>query len=137
VTEGQIYHRAESDSQTKEDSMRQIESQEMWGEPARNNVPSHIPKVKAWINELSLVTDPVTKKLIKEKGIEFTTMVEPDRCSRPHLPTWSNDPSKPDRDGVRTEDGYAKIKVRTGFCNQVDQELKSSWIRQNQLFGSG
>jgi hypothetical protein len=122
VTDGQIYHRAESDSQTKEDAMRQIESQEMWGGPARNFYLSDIPKVKAWVNELPLTTDPVTKQLTKRKGIEFTTMVEPDRGCRPHLPTWSNDPSKPDRLGVRTEDGYAKIKVRTRFCNQVDQE---------------
>lgn len=121
MTEGQIYHRAESGSQTREDAMKQIASQEMWGGPARNNVPSHIPKVKAWINELSLTTDPKTQKSIKEKGIEFTTMVKPDRCCRPHLPTWSNDPNQPDREGVRTEDGYAKIKVRTGFCNQVNQ----------------
>ncbi len=101
--------------------MKQITSQEMWGGPARNNVPSNIPKVKAWINELSLVTDPATKKLIKEKGIEFTTQVKPDRGCRPHLPTWSNDPGEPERDGVWNEDGYAKIKVRTGFCNQVDK----------------
>jgi hypothetical protein len=102
--------------------MKQIASQEMWGGPAHHFHFTDIPKVKAYINELSLITDLATKKLIKEKGIEFTTMVEPDRCCRPHVPTWSNDPNKPDRDGVRTEDGYAKISVKTGFCNQVDKE---------------
>lgn len=59
---------------------------------------SDIPKVKAFIGIL-----PDHKK-----GIEFTTNVPPDPNTPPHRVSWSGD-----RPGVRTEDGYAKLKVLT------------------------
>jgi hypothetical protein len=61
---------------------------------------------------LPLTEDLSTKKL----GIEFTTSVKPDLCTRPGLAYWSGD-----RDGVRNEDEYAKIKVAITFCNQLEE----------------
>jgi hypothetical protein len=112
VTEEPIYHRTQSDSQTIEDAKKQIASQEIWGGPARNCYFSDIPKVKAYTKVLPLTEDRSTKKL----GIEFTTAVEPDRGTRPGLAYWSGD-----RDGVRNEDEYAKIKVAITFCNQLEE----------------
>jgi hypothetical protein len=120
VTEKPIYHRTQSDSQTVEDAKNQIASQEIWGGPARNCHFSDIPKVKAYTKVLPLQEDrfsrgeatPTTKKL----GIEFTTEVEPDRGTRPGLAYWSGD-----REGVRNEDDYAKIRVAITFCNQLEE----------------
>ncbi len=112
MTEEPIYHRWKSDSQTAEDARKQIASQEMWGGPTRNYMPSDLPRVKAYTDEL-----PVIRNLgIKRAGIEFTTEVTPDSSTRPGLAYWSGE-----REGVRNEDGYAKIKVRTTFCNQLDE----------------
>ncbi|WP_156815631.1 hypothetical protein [Pseudanabaena sp. PCC 6802] len=112
MTEESIYHRKESESQTADDAAKQIASQEMWGGPCRNYLSSDIPKVKAYTDEL-----PLTKNREgKERGIEFTTAVKPDRGTRPGLAYWSGD-----REGVRNEGGYAKIKVRIKFCNQLSE----------------
>jgi hypothetical protein len=112
VTEETIYHRTETDSQSTEDAKKQIASQEIWGGPARNFHNGHIPKVKAYTGYLPLMSNRRTK----DKGIEFTTAVEPDYGCHPNIPTWSGE-----REGVRNEDGYAKIKVQIKFCNQLDE----------------
>jgi hypothetical protein len=111
VNQEPIYHREASDTQTAAVAAMQIESQEIWGRPARNCFASDIPKVKAYAHQLS--TDDRGKK---EQGIEFKTDVPPDRGTRPGLLYWSGD-----REGVRNEDGYAKIKVKIVFCNQLNQ----------------
>lgn len=72
---------------------------------------SDIPKVKAYWNQLPLLSDLQTQ----EGGLEFTTMVEVDSY-HPKFAYWSGD-----REGVRNEDGYAKIKVTITFCNQFDE----------------
>jgi hypothetical protein len=41
-------------------------------------------------------------------------IVEVDSC-HPKFAYWSGD-----RDGIRNEDGYAKIKVMIAYCNQFD-----------------
>jgi hypothetical protein len=118
VTEEQIYYRKQSPSQTAETAKKQIASQEMWGEPPSNFLSSHIPKVQAFI-----YPRPLTEyESISLKRIEFTTKVEPDRCCIPYSPSWSIDPNDPstEREGLWNEDGYAKIKVKITFCNQVD-----------------
>ncbi len=107
MTEEPIYHRKESDSQTVEDAKKQIASQEIWGGPARNCFFSDIPKVKAFSKQFDRTT---------ERGIEFTTDVEPDRGTRPGLVYWSGE-----REGVRNEDEWAKIKVQIKFCNQLEE----------------
>jgi hypothetical protein len=107
VTEEPIYHRKESDSQTVEDAKKQIAGQEIWGGPARNCFFSDIPKVKAFSKKFDRTT---------ERGIEFTTAVEPDRGTRPGLVYWSGE-----REGVRNEDDWAKIKVQIKFCNQLEE----------------
>lgn len=113
MTEDQIYHRKETKSQTEKAARLQIENQEIWGGPCRNIYYSDIPKVKAFLNKLPMRKDLVTQ----ERGIEFMTKAEPDRCVPPPLIFWSGD-----RDGVRTEDGYAKIKAEITFCNQIPPE---------------
>jgi hypothetical protein len=110
VTERQIYHREKSSSQTADVARQQIASQELWGGPPRNYLGSDIPKVKAYWNRLPLLNDLQTQM----SGIEFTTIVEVDSY-HPKFAYWSGD-----REGVRNEDGYAKIKVTITFCNQFD-----------------
>jgi hypothetical protein len=111
VTEGQIYHRKQSDSQTVEAARAQIDSQEIWGGPARNIFQSHIPEVKAFRDKL-----PQDQDGRQTTGIEFNTKVEPDRNTKPGgVLYWSGE-----RAGVRTEDEWAKIKVKIQFCNQFD-----------------
>jgi hypothetical protein len=115
VTERQIYHRIQTPSQTTETALLQIQSQEIWGKPTRGTMWSDIPKVKAYLHELPLSIDRETQKI----GIEFRTTIEPDRNTSNNKPGsvvyWSGD-----REGVRNEDDYAKIKVRITYCNQVD-----------------
>jgi hypothetical protein len=111
VTERQIYHREKSSSQTADVARKQIASQELWGGPPRNYLGSDIPKVKAYWNRLPLLSDRQTQM----SGIEFTTTVEVDSY-HPKFAYWSGD-----REGVRNEDGYAKIKVTITFCNQFDE----------------
>ena len=89
----------------------QIDSQELWGGPFGNYMRSDIPRVKAYIGELKISKSTGTKEL----GLEFTTEVEPDRCVPPPMAYWSQE-----REGVRIEDGYAKISVNITFCNQID-----------------
>jgi hypothetical protein len=103
VTKEQIYHRTQSPSQTADIA----NSQEMWGGPARNCFFSDIPKVKAFSRKFDRTT---------ERGIEFTTDVETDRGTRPGLVYWSGE-----REGVRNEDDWAKIKVQIKFCNQLEE----------------
>jgi hypothetical protein len=85
-------------NQTPQDIEKQIQSQEIWGKAAQNVYQSDIPKVKAFVGKL-----PKGKK-----GIEFTTNVPPDPHTPPYLATWSGN-----RPGVKTENGYAKLKVLT------------------------
>jgi hypothetical protein len=108
-----MYHRIKSSSQTDEVARMQIDSQEMWGGPARNSFFSDIPKVKAF-------TFPEIFNRVHMQGIEFTTPVKPDSCTRPGLVYWSGE-----RSGVRNEDGWAKIEVKVIFCNQVDPVYNS------------
>lgn len=89
------YYRVKSSSQTEEDIKQQLESQEIWGGAPRNVYQSNIPKVKAY-----------SEKPKNAKGVEFWTTVPPDSGGVPGKPTWSGG-----REGVRIEDGYAKIKV--------------------------
>jgi hypothetical protein len=108
VNEEPLYHRKKSPSQTAEVAKLQIASQEMWGGPKRNYVSSDEPVVNAWVGAISRETD---------KGIEFTTAVNPDSY-HPALVEWSV--REGPRAGVWVEDGYAKIKVSITFCNQLD-----------------
>jgi hypothetical protein len=110
VNEEPFYHRRKSPSQTAEVAKLQIASQEMWGGPKRNTVSSDPPVVKAYMGKLPRET---------EKGIEFTTAVETDSY-HPVWAFWSEREGK--REGVWVEGGYAKIKVSTTFCNQLDDE---------------
>ncbi len=117
MAESPLYHRIESDSQSAEDAKNQIDTQEIWGTLPRHSNSSHIPKVKAYTDALPLAINGKEK----QKGIEFTTNVEPDKGGRPNKPTWSGE-----REGVRNEEGedgemYAKIKVQVKFCNQLDE----------------
>jgi hypothetical protein len=107
VTEGQIYHRKQGTNlEDVETARKQIDSQELWGGPARNFLQSNIPKVKAYLRQLPP----------DNTGIEFETAVEPDRNTPPGVVYWSGD-----REGVRNEGGYAKIKVQILFCNQFEE----------------
>lgn len=63
------------------------------------------------MHQLELLNDLHTK----ESGIEFTTLVEVDSY-HPKFAYWSGD-----REGVRNEDGYAKIKVTITYCNQFEE----------------
>jgi hypothetical protein len=112
VTKGQLYHRKQSKQPDEvETAKKQIASQEMWGGPFKNYLGgTDIPKVKAYMHQLPLLNDRETK----QSGIEFTTLVEVDSY-HPHFAYWSGD-----RDGVRNEDGYAKIDVGITYCNQVN-----------------
>jgi hypothetical protein len=108
VTEAPYYHRKKSPTQTNEVAKMQIASQEMWGGPKGNHVSSDAPVVQAWVGKISKN---------KDKGIEFTTVIEPDGY-HPALAEWSEREGK--REGVWVEDGYAKIKVSITDCNQLD-----------------
>lgn len=90
------YHRLASPSQTLADIEKQVQSLEIWGRPSRNLYQSNIPKVKAFIGKLPKGS----------KGIEFKTNVPPDPQTPPNWAIWSGD-----RPGVKTEDGYAKLKI--------------------------
>ena len=96
-----LCHRLASPSQTIEDAAKQIESQEMWGKPARY---SDIPKVKAYKGALPVAA----------KGIEFSTIVEPDFGSPPGMAYWTGG-----REDVRLEGEIAKISVEITYCNLI------------------
>ncbi len=103
MTEDRIYHRRETDLETIK---KQLASQEIWGGPFKNYMGGiDIPKVKAYLNELMLKEDRINER----SRVEFTTEVEPDSF-HPVFAYWSGK-----REGVRNEDGYAKIKVRITF----------------------
>lgn len=106
MTEEPAYHRRQSTTQTVEVARKQVDSQEIWGGPCTNFLNSDLPKVKAFWNELDRKSD---------RGIEFTTEVKPDPSGHPVYVFWSGD-----REGVLNEGGYAKIKVKITFCNQLD-----------------
>ena len=93
-----VYYRLQTPTQTDADIEMQIESREIWGKATQNFYQSDIPKVKAYVGNI-----PPEKF-----GIEFTTDVPPDPNTPPHLAYWSGD-----RDGVRTEEGYAKLRILT------------------------
>ncbi len=92
------YYRVQTPTQTEQDIEMQINSLEIWGKPAQNVFQSDIPKVKAYVGRI-----PRGKA-----GIEFTTDVPPDPNTPPHLAYWSGN-----REGLTTEEGYAKLKVLT------------------------
>ena len=92
------YYRIKSSSQTEEDMEKQLESKEIWGGVPRNIFSSDIPKVQAYSQK------PQGKNV---KGIAFWTTVAPDIGGIPGQPTWSGE-----REGVKIEDGYAKIPVK-------------------------
>jgi len=93
------YYRFKSPTQTEEDTIKQLESKELWGKPVRGN--GIIPKVKAYTSAYPGVAE-------ERQGIKFTTVVPPDRNLSPGQVFWSNG-----REGVQIEDGYAKIKLLT------------------------
>lgn len=110
MTKEQIYHRRETNLEVIE---KQLASQEIWGGPFRNHMGGNdIPKVKAYRNESILTED----RLNKRSRVEFTTDVEPDSF-HPTFAYWSGK-----REGVRNEDGYAKIKVTITFPIQLDKD---------------
>jgi hypothetical protein len=103
VTEDRTYHRRETDLEIIK---KQISSQEIWGGPFKNYMGgSDIPKVKAYLNESMLKEDRINER----SRVEFTTEVETDSF-HPVFAYWSGN-----REGVRNEDGYAKIKVTITF----------------------
>ena len=72
------------------------ESGELWGSSPRNYFTTDFLKVKA-------IEGPLPAD---QRGFEFETDVAPDVGSPSGQGYWSNG-----REGVRIEDGYAKIKV--------------------------
>jgi hypothetical protein len=92
------YYRFKSPTQTEEDTRLQLESQELWGKAPWG---SDTPKVQAYTSAYPGVNQ-------NRQGIEFTTVVCPDRGTPPGQVSWSNG-----REGVRKEDGYAKIRLLT------------------------
>jgi hypothetical protein len=76
-----LYHRKESSNQTAEIAKLQEDSLEIHGKKDTNNFAGGIPKVKAYYGSLP----------DSERGIEFTTDIEPDLGSNPKLPNWSGE----------------------------------------------
>jgi hypothetical protein len=107
-----IYHRLKSPTQSAQVAKKQIASQEMWGGPNGNHMNGETPYVMAFYGQLPGATEVRNA----EKGIEFSTDVAPDRNGHPWMAFWSGP-----RDGIRVEDGYAKIKVTVLFCNQLEE----------------
>jgi hypothetical protein len=68
------FHRVQSPTQTKEVAKRQEKTREIWGQPARG---SSLPSVKAYPGILS-----------QERGVEFTTDIEPNPGSAPNEARW-------------------------------------------------
>lgn len=85
------YHRLESPTQTTADAAKQASTAEIWGYPS---VWSDILKVKAYTGPL-----PPGKR-----GVEFRTVVPPDRGGAPGRPEWWCP-----RNGVRVERGVATV----------------------------
>lgn len=77
---GNTFHRLESPTQRKEDAHRQEASGEVWGKAGR--IGGMIPAVRAYRGRL-----PEGKR-----GIEFTTIVDPDeQSSSPFEARWTWD----------------------------------------------
>lgn len=74
----ETYHWRESPTQTKEDAVRQVQSEEIWGKAGR--IGGLVPAVKAY-------RGPLPKG---QRGIEFTTVVDPDaQSSSPFEVRWN------------------------------------------------
>lgn len=89
------FHRIQTPTQTKEDAARQVESKQVWGRPRQH---SEIPQVQAYEGPLPSKCD----------GIQFTTLVSPDRGTPPGQERWTGP-----RPGVVVADGFAKIQCHT------------------------
>lgn len=100
--EEDLYHKIESPTQTPEDAARQADGGELWG---RIPFGGGWPKVQAYVGPLPLA----------DRGIEFTTAVEPDPGTPPGRAHWSGP-----RSGVAVEQGYAKIKIVVLENRQTD-----------------
>jgi hypothetical protein len=85
------FHRLESPTQTPEDARQQEESGEIWGRAPRGRP---WPAVKAFRGSLG----------DGQRGVEFYTNVSPDAPNR-----GQNYWTPAFNEGVRLEDGYAKI----------------------------
>jgi hypothetical protein len=96
-----VYYRAESPTQTPADAIRQEQSGELWGGAARF---SDIPKVKAYVGPMP----------DGQRGVEFTTTVQPDSSCPPGQVYWSGP-----RVGVDVSHGCAKIKINVVRNTQV------------------
>ena len=98
-----IYHRKYNHrTQTDEHADQQLTSQELWGKPPYG---SEIAKAQAYEGSLP---DGMS-------GIEFRTNIEPDTNTPPGMAYWTAG-----RDGVRFEDGFAKISVTIMRCRRID-----------------
>ena len=86
------FHRLESPTQSRQDALQQVASQEIWGRARRQ---SDIPQVQAYLGPLPAGA----------KGIEFRTAASPDQGTV-HA-RWTGP-----REGVRVEDGFCKIACR-------------------------
>jgi hypothetical protein len=94
VTARHVYHRVRSPTQTAATARRQESTGEIWGSsPGWGGIAC----VKAYVGALPAGRD----------GIEFETDVPPDPSCPPGHARWSGP-----REGVRVEDGHAKIRVR-------------------------
>jgi hypothetical protein len=70
------FHRLESPTQTIQDAIFQVSSNEIWGKAARG---SGIPSVKAYRNAIP----------VGQRGVEFTTPIVPHRGSgSPYEARW-------------------------------------------------
>mmetsp|Transcript_5930 Transcript_5930/g.16106 ORF Transcript_5930/g.16106 Transcript_5930/m.16106 type:complete len:135 (+) Transcript_5930:164-568(+) len=87
------FHRLKSPTQSDEVARQQLESGEMWGRPRQF---SEIPQVQAYIGKLE----------DGREGMEFMTSVAPDKGTAPGHARWTGP-----RDGVRVEEGFAKIPI--------------------------
>lgn len=92
------FYRVKTPTQTDEDIEKQLSSKEVWGKAPRG---SEIPKVKAYTKEWIDIYSQST-------GIVFWTNIPPDDTGSEKTGKvyWSGD-----REGVRIEGEYAKIKV--------------------------
>ena len=98
------FHRLQSTTQTDEVAQQQEASQEMWGRPRQY---SSIEQVQAY-------TGPLPAQSV---GVEFTTQTKPDSGTAPGHARWTGP-----REGVRIEDGFAKIHVHIVKNTQKEPE---------------
>lgn len=99
IGHGRVYHRRASPSQTEQDATLQEESGEIWGSYNRDMMGgrSPFPSVDAYVGPLPPGT----------RGIEFVTLLPPDRDAPPGRARWTGT-----RDGVRVVGDYAIVSVR-------------------------